>query len=112
MNDLVDRLCAGEHPVEVSLRPERTVAALRECLDRGYVHIRFTQTRGGTELGVPVDPQRSDFTHANLDEGTGQLTVAGELTLDFEKVRCVANIELPALSGRGRLERVPDHDGR
>src|SRR3954453_7126804 len=29
---LVDRLCDGSHPVEVSLRPERSVAAFREAV--------------------------------------------------------------------------------
>ena len=45
---LVDRLCAGEHPVEAALRPDRTVAALREAVERGYVFVRFTDTAGGT----------------------------------------------------------------
>jgi hypothetical protein len=62
MNDLVQRLSQGRHPVEVSLRPERTVEALKDALDRGYVHIRFTQTRGGTELGIPIDRQETDIT--------------------------------------------------
>jgi hypothetical protein len=103
MNDLVQRLSDGQHPVEVSLRPERTVKAFKECLDRGYVHIRFTKTRGGTELGFPVDRERTDVSAANFETGTGTLTVAGDLSLDYVKVRCVAQIDLSTLEGTGQL---------
>lgn len=106
MNDLVERLCEGQHPVEVSLRPERTVQALKERLDLGYVHIRFTDTRGGTELGVAIDRQRTDLGSADFSGESGRLTVVGDLTLDFVPVRCIAEIELPSLRGVGRLERV------
>jgi hypothetical protein len=108
MSDLVQRLSQGQHPVEVSLRPERSVQALKECLDRGYVHIKFTETRGGTELGVPIDPSRTELGEADFEGGTGRITVAGELSLDFVNVRCIAEIELPSLRGHGRLEPLPD----
>jgi hypothetical protein len=68
------------------------------------VHIKFTGTRGGTELGVPVDRQRSDVSGADFDAETGRLTIAGDLTLDYVRVRCVAEIELPSLTGVGHLE--------
>lgn len=104
MSDLVKRLSEGRHPVEVALRPARTVSALKESIDFGYVHIRFTGTRGGTELTVPVDRERSDFSRADFDAESGTLTIAGELGLDFVKVRCIAEIELPRMAGEGRLE--------
>src|SRR5215203_2934207 len=44
-NDLVSRLCDGEHPVEASLRPEKTVEIFKERLDMGHVHIKFTDTK-------------------------------------------------------------------
>ena len=108
MSELVERLSEGLHPVEVSLRPERSVQAFKECLDRGYVHIRFTKTRGGTELGVPVDIQRSILGGADFERETGQLTVVGEFTLDYVRVRCIAHIDLPSLEGQGRLERITE----
>jgi hypothetical protein len=108
MNDLVERLSTGRHPIEASLRPERTVAELKECLDRGYVHVRFTQTRGGTELGVPVDRQLSDLSGADFDKGEGRITVVGALSLDYVKVRCFAEIDLATLEGQGWLEPLPD----
>ena len=33
------RLCEGDHPVDVSLHPNKTVEALKEWMDRKIVHI-------------------------------------------------------------------------
>jgi uncharacterized protein YbdZ (MbtH family) len=99
---LVDRLARGIHPVEVSLRPERTLTALRAALDGGYIFLTFTSTRGGTELGVTIDGEATAAHAAEL--GTGTLHVEGDLTLDFVPVRCIADIDVTSLSGEGRLE--------
>lgn len=104
MSDLVQRLSDGWHAVIVSVRPEPSVRALKACIDRGYVHVRFTHTQGGTELGLVIDPQQSDVSAADFDAETGRITVVGTLTLDYVKVRCTADIDLPALAGQGRLE--------
>jgi hypothetical protein len=104
MSDLPYRLSQGTHPIEVSLRPEKTIKALKACLDRGYVHIRFTDTRGGTELGVPVDTARSDLTQADFEQETGSLRLVGQLTLDYVPVRCIAEIDVRSLAGQGHLE--------
>jgi hypothetical protein len=106
MDSLVQRLSEGDHPVEISLRPERTLKYLKDCLDRQYVHVKFTGTRGGTELGFPLDPQESDLSHADLGAGTGRLRLVGNLTLNYVPVRCVAEIDLQTLDGVGRLEIV------
>ena len=108
MNELVKRLSEGSHAVEVSLRPERELKYFKEQVDRGHVLIKFTETRGGTELGVPVDKTRSDFTQANFETGTGTAHVAGEITLDYVPVRVVADIELPSMRGQGHLEILGD----
>ena len=100
-DDLVERLSQGNHPVEASLRPEKTVGALKECIDRGYVHIKFTGTRGGTELGVALERDAVVF-----DEGANSVRLVGGLTLNYERVRCIANLDLTTLAGHGNLERV------
>ena len=105
---LVDRLTEGEHPVEASLRPERSAGALREALDRGYVFVRFTGTEGGTELGVRLDGG-ADLSGADFAAAAGTVRLTGTLTLDFEPVRCHAEIDLATLAGTGRLERVGGH---
>src|SRR5262249_55616180 len=86
---LVGRLSKGRHPVESSLRPEKTAKALKERIALGYVHIKFTGTRGGTELGVRLDREATDLTRANFENQTGTVHLEGELTLDYVKVRCI-----------------------
>jgi uncharacterized protein YbdZ (MbtH family) len=103
---LVDRLCEGNHPVEIGLRPEKTVKLFKEAIDRNYVHIKFTKTKGGTELGVRLDREACDFSQADFDRGTGTAHVEGDLTLDYVRVRCIADIDLAALEGKGYLEKV------
>nr|QEO74822.1 mbtH-like protein [uncultured bacterium] len=104
--DLVTRLSKAASPVEVSLRPERSVQALKERLDRGYVHLKFTATRGGTELGVKLDPEALDLEGADFEAQTGTVRLEGGMTLNYEQVRCVAEINLETLAGQGRLERA------
>jgi uncharacterized protein YbdZ (MbtH family) len=103
---LVDRLCEGDHPVEASLRPEKTVKLFKEAIDRNYVHVKFTKTRGGTELGVRLDREACDFSQADFDKGSGTVHVEGNLTLDYVKVKCIADIDLATLDGTGHLEKA------
>lgn len=103
---LVDSLCEGDHQVAVGLRPEKTVKLFKEAIDRGYVHIKFVQTKGGTELGFRLDEANSDFTTANFENGNGAVHLEGNLTLDYVKVKCVADVDLSTLEGRGHLEKV------
>lgn len=103
---LVDRLCEGRQPVEAALRPEKTVKRLKEAIDRNYVHVKFTQTKGGTELGFAVDRNASDFSKADFEAEKGTIHLEGNLTLDYTKVRCVADIDLHTLEGKGHLVKV------
>jgi uncharacterized protein YbdZ (MbtH family) len=103
---LVDRLCEGDHPVEVGLRPEKTVELFKQALDRNYVHIKFTDTKGGTELGVRLDREACDFSESDFESGAGAVHLEGGLTLDYVKVRCIADVDLRSLEGTGRLDRV------
>ena len=102
-DELVVRLSTGEHPVEVGLRPERTAQLFKEAIERGYVHIKFTQTKGGTELGVRLDTEKSDWSQAKFAEATGPVHIDGTLTLNFVKVRCIADVDLNTLAGSGHL---------
>lgn len=107
---LVDRLSKGEHAVVVSLRPNASAKAFKEAIDAGYVRIKFTETNGGTELGLRVNKDASNFQDANFEQGTGHVKVAGDLTLDYTKVRCIADIDLQTLAGTGNLEKVATAD--
>ena len=103
VDELVARLSARDHHVEASLRPGKTVEAFKECIDRGYVHIKFTETKGGTELGFKLDRHASDLSKADFSTETGNVHLVGNLTLNYVKVQCIADIELKTLEGKGYL---------
>jgi uncharacterized protein YbdZ (MbtH family) len=88
---LVERLSQGRHPVEVGLRPEKSVSA---C--------------GGTEIGVRLAEKACDFSTADYENQSGTVHIEGELTLDYVRVRCIADINLATLSGEGHL--IPIHE--
>jgi hypothetical protein len=102
MSTLVQKLSQGHHPVEISLRPNGNAKALKECIDRGYVHVKFTDTQGGTELGVKIDKGAGDL-NADFDHGVGNIQLVGNLTLDYVRVQCVAAIDVCTLTGQGYL---------
>ena len=104
--DLVERLCAGSHKVRVVVRPEGSATAFKESLERGFVQIEFTQTQGGTVLGFSVDTQQSDLSKMSDSKQSGEVVIVGTLTLNFQKVRCVATIDLQDLTGEGKLELI------
>ena len=105
-DDLLQRLSEAGRNVEVSLRPEKSARALKERIDLGHVHLKFTETRGGTELGVELDRDSIDLSRADFDGQQGSVHLEGGLTLNFVKVRCVADIDLATLAGKGHLQLV------
>ena len=106
-NDLIEYLSEGDHPVEISLRPAKTVKAFREQIDAGYVHVKFTDTSGGTELAVKLDPAAVALGQADFENQTGTVHLEGFMTLNYVKVRCIARINLQTLAGAGQLMPVP-----
>ena len=103
MDSLVQYLSEGDHPIEADVRPEKTLKGLKECVDRGFVHVLFTDTRGGTNLGVKIDPSLSDLNSGDFSTGKGNIRVAGHLRLNYVPVTCVAEIDLETLTGKGKL---------
>jgi uncharacterized protein YbdZ (MbtH family) len=103
---LVDRLCEGDYQVEVVLRPEKNARLFKEAIDRDYVHIKFTDTRGGTELGMRLDRAACDFADADFEGGKNTVHLEGGLTLDYVPIRCIADLNLETLQGIGRVAKV------
>lgn len=103
---LVDRLSGGPHDLVFTSRPEPTPERLRRSLERGLVFLKFTGTRGGTELGVRLTSEDSERLVAEHDQGRNPLLIDGTLTLDFVPVRCRAELDTGRLEGTGHLERV------
>ena len=108
MSDLVKRLAEGEHKVCIS-RAEKSAKELKDMIDREYVLVKFTETKGGTELGVSLDHERSKLD-ADFEEGTGEVTIVGTLNLDYVDVRCWATVDVSTMEGTGHLEILEDED--
>jgi hypothetical protein len=103
MNELTQRLTVDQPIVMGGADP--TVEELSNRTgEMGYVLVKFTETRGGTELGFPLDRETTDISGANFEEATGTVHVEGNLILNDDPVRCIADIDLSTLQGTGRLE--------
>ena len=103
MDELVRRLSEGDHPVTVGGPQPSLDEFHKRVSEMGYVFIKFTATRGGTDLGVRVDKTATDLSQADFEQSSGMAHVEGTLTLNYVKVRCVADIDLRTLSGVGHL---------
>jgi hypothetical protein len=102
MDELVQRLLEGDHPVVTSRY--KTAAELEQAIDRGYVLVKFTDTRGGTELGIRLDNAATDLSGADFTRSTGTVHLVGGLTLNYVRVREIADIDLATLEGKEHLE--------
>ena len=101
MDDLVQHLSTGRHPL-VAARAN-SAADLRESIERGVVLLTFTDTGGGTELGVALDKQRSILDEADFAAEKGVVRLVGRLTLNDESVELHADLDLATLKGEGNL---------
>ena len=54
--------------------------------------------------------EKTDLTQADFDQETGKMHLVGNLTLDYVKVSCIADVDVKTLTGRGRLERAEDYE--
>ena len=104
MSELPRKLSKGDHRVIFPSRLDDPVQELKDCIDRDYVFVKFTETRGGTELGFRLDPEHSDLSAADWENKTGKIRMAGNLTLDYVKVRCVGDIDIATMEGTGHLD--------
>lgn len=101
MDDLVKTLSSGRHPLVAAAADSS--ADLARSIERGYVLLRFTDTRGGTELGVELDEQPSVLGDADFVQGRGVIRLDGRLTLNDESVGLEAVVDLATLRGEGKL---------
>jgi uncharacterized protein YbdZ (MbtH family) len=100
---IVERLSGGAHTVVLDTQPEQSGPALKGAIEREYVHVKFTGTDGGTTLGLQLDLNGCDLSAADFAGRTGTAHLEGELVLNYVKVRCLVDLDLPTLAGTGRL---------
>jgi hypothetical protein len=101
MSDLVDRLSSGTHAV--SAARYKSGDEFEAAVARGFVLVKFTGTRGGTELGFKIDREKSVIDFANP---SGKVQLVGPLTLDYVPVECVVEIDVQSREGAGALRRL------
>ena len=102
MHDLTQRLTISQPIVMGGIEP--TVEELRKRIEEmEYVLVKFTETRGGTELGFSLNQDATDVSTADFEQGTGAVHVEGNLTLNDDPVTVIADIDLATLKGTGRL---------
>lgn len=103
MSELVNKLSNGLHVVEFESRV-KDLDDVKNRIENGFVYIKFTQTKGGTELGITVDRSTTNSTDVDFEKGTGTLHLEGTCVLDYQKVRCIADISIATREGKGCLQ--------
>ena len=107
INELVQRLSEGKHEVVIGHRHE-AYEEIKQRIEDGYIHIKFTQTRDGTELGINVDLNNTNLKELDFNKGEGLLHIEGTTNLNYNAVRCVADIDLATRKGEGYLQVVKE----
>lgn len=109
MDNLVERLL-NKQPIDFESRTD-TMEEIKERLtEMKFVFITFTETKGGTELGIDIDLDLTDIENADFDKGAGIISVVGTCKLNYQKVRCIAEVDLSTKKGMGYLKPL-DEDG-
>ncbi|HKP87265.1 MAG TPA: MbtH domain protein, partial [Blastocatellia bacterium] len=57
----------------------------------------------GTELGIRLNRDACDLSRADFDNNTGTVHIEGGLTLDYEPISCIADVDLATLEGQCRV---------
>lgn len=107
INELVKRLSEGKHEIVIGHRDE-SYEEIKERIEDGYIHIKFTQTRGGTELGINVDLNSTNVKDLDFTKGQGLLHIEGSTNLNYNAVRLIADIDLTSRKGEGFLQVVSE----
>jgi hypothetical protein len=103
MSDLVQRLSKKTYSV-IANRPDTSVSALKRRIELKFLHILFEET--GTEIGIRLDLRNCDLSKADFDNEKGLIHIEGAMTLNYEKVRCIADINIETMQGQGQLRII------
>jgi hypothetical protein len=101
IDELVESLSSAKHKVIIGERNE-SYEEMKERINDGFFHIKFTETRGGTELGISIDKSKTNINEIDLE--TGLLHIEGTTNLNYNDVRLIADINMKSKSGEGYLQ--------
>ncbi|MEC5144154.1 hypothetical protein [Chitinophaga sp. 212800010-3] len=104
MKDELIEILSVPGPV-ACIRPEKSWQALQQCIHRNYVHLLFEKS--GTELSMQLF--QPECRLETPDSGVGMIRLVGMLTVNYQQVKCVADINSASCEGTGYLTIVsPD----
>lgn len=108
MDRLVSTLIEGKHQVEFESRTEN-LDEVKERINYGFVFVKFTETQGGTDLGINLDEDSKTLGSAMFNNKEANIIkIVGTCELNYHKVRCHAKIDLKTRRGLGYLELIDD----
>ncbi len=99
-DETTERLVEGDHPVVTLVE---SAEALKKAIDSGYVPLAFP------ELDFMLGKLKTNnvgLRQADFDKPSGVVHLAGGLTLNYVKVRCIADIDIATLQGNSHLEML------
>lgn len=101
------RLSKSKHEVIIGHKNE-PYCEIKQRIEDGYIHVKFTQTEGGTELGINVDLDKTNLGAVDFSKGEGSLHIEGTTNLNYNEVRCISDIDLKTKKGKGYLEIIKE----
>jgi hypothetical protein len=104
INELVKRLSTNRHEVILGSRDESD-EEIKQRIRDGYIHIKFTQTKGGTELGVEIDLKYTNIKELDMDIKS-LFHIEGITNINYNSVRCIADIDFETRKGEGYLQVI------
>lgn len=103
LKSLIEKLINTHHSVVIGYRNEST-EMLAENLKDHYIHIKFPDTQGETELGLSIDQELSNISEFLNDPDQGTLHIAGRTTLDYKPILCLAEIDKKTRKGKAYVQ--------
>jgi hypothetical protein len=98
LKTLVEKLISTKHSVVIGYRNESD-EELAESLKDRYIHIKFPNTQGETELGISIDPNLSNIDEFLDHPDQGTLHIAGRTVLDSQPILCSVQINKKTREG-------------
>ena len=106
MDDLVARLSTGKHRVLFETQSKEMLEIKKRLLDLKYVFLKFTDTNGGTELGIHIDETLTSIKNSDFENGLGEIHIVGICSLNYQRIRCTADVNLATKEGIGYVEII------
>ena len=106
MDKLVKFLIDGKHSVVIEPRITDYGELEQRLIELGFIFVKFTDTVGGTELGLNLIKNKTNIENADFTNGRGTIDISGTCELNYHHIRCNAIINLETKSGKASVELI------